>query len=119
MPSLYERLMAEVCDKEKSVVEDWLRDREHHDLIYFQEVISEALKELYEQYAQEAEELANATNFTFGFYVDDRLVDHLFLTENNVDLAIATFLNMKRWDCKLTPEQQETAYVDLLEKGGD
>ena len=116
MPSLYERLMAEVCDKEKEVVEAWLRDREHHDLIYFQEVIKETIQELSEQ---EAEELANYTNFTFGFYVNDQLVDHLFLNENNEVVAIAAFLNEKGWNSKLTPKQQETAYVGLIEEGGD
>jgi len=113
MPSLIERLRAEMEEaaitKQVNVVADFLHDQEYENLIYFQEVIEEAIQNLYDSMEKDA------GPFKFGLFVNDQLSDEVELDENDPTVAMQIFLHQMGWADKLIEPFSEQAHVELLE----
>lgn len=108
MPSLYERLRAEMEEaaslSEKSVVEDYLRDLPFEYLLHFQEVIEETIQERYNE---------EKGSYTFGLFVNDQLSDEITIDENDPTTAMQIFLHQQGWADKLIEPFSEQAHVEL------
>jgi len=99
----------------KNKVKSYLLDSDDEELDYFKCLIEAEID------ARQAEDLANSTNYVFGLYVDDQLVDTTNLDEDDLVHAIDLFMGEFGWWSKLTMEQRDTAHVLLIEeqRGGD
>jgi len=102
-------------DGSKEQVKSYLLESDDEELNYFKCLIDAEIS------AREAEDLANSTNYVFGLYVDDQLVDTTNLDEDDLVHAIDMFMGEFGWWSKLTMEQRDTAHVLLIEeqRGGD